>query len=463
MIKRVVFSILLLSVVASASDSWSPSTKVPQNTVIAGSDGAGSAPAKPRALVNNDLPTVSVTKGGTGITSGTSGGVPYFSGTGTIASSGALTQYGVVLGGGAGATPTTTAALTDDQVLVGRTSAAPVAASVGGRNLLINGCMRVAQRATSSTSINNDTYCVVDRWNVISDGNTVCDLYQDTTAADLAPGMKACAKLVAHTAVTNKKFGIVQFLENRDAALLIGGVASLQVKLKVSDARMGDVRVGVLSWSGTADTLTSDIFASPGGWTTPTATTSWTFENTPANLSVTTSWATYRVENIAIDTASASNVAVVIWNNDTSYNAGDAIYVGEVQLQSGIACTGFERRMFGQELSLCQRYCYVTPDGTIAYGEASSGFGYGISTTVSWLIMPFPVAMRAAPALTQSGTFCLDDGASASPSATIATVVVSTQRALLSATVASGLTLYRPYRLVANNNAAYKLIFDAEL
>lgn len=46
-----------------------------------------------------------VANGGTGIASGTSGGVPYYSGTSTIASSGALTNRQVVLGGGAGAAP----------------------------------------------------------------------------------------------------------------------------------------------------------------------------------------------------------------------------------------------------------------------------------------------------------------------------------------------------------------------
>jgi len=48
---------------------------------------------------------------------GTSGGVPYFSSASTWASSGALTQYGVVIGGGAGAAPTTTAVGTATYVL----------------------------------------------------------------------------------------------------------------------------------------------------------------------------------------------------------------------------------------------------------------------------------------------------------------------------------------------------------
>jgi len=42
---------------------------------------------------------------------GTSGGIPYFSGAATWASSGALTQHAIVLGGGAGATPTVVGSL----------------------------------------------------------------------------------------------------------------------------------------------------------------------------------------------------------------------------------------------------------------------------------------------------------------------------------------------------------------
>lgn len=53
----------------------------------------------------NATGTLAVANGGTGLTSGTSGGIPYYSGTGTIASSAALTQYGPLYGGGVGAAP----------------------------------------------------------------------------------------------------------------------------------------------------------------------------------------------------------------------------------------------------------------------------------------------------------------------------------------------------------------------
>ena len=48
-----------------------------------------------------------VASGGTGLTSGTSGGVLYYSATGTLASSSALTASSLVVGGGAGVAPST--------------------------------------------------------------------------------------------------------------------------------------------------------------------------------------------------------------------------------------------------------------------------------------------------------------------------------------------------------------------
>ena len=60
---------------------------------------------------------------------GTSGGIPYFASGTTWASSAALTQYGVVYGGGAGAAPVATAAGTTGQVLTATTGGAPTWAS----------------------------------------------------------------------------------------------------------------------------------------------------------------------------------------------------------------------------------------------------------------------------------------------------------------------------------------------
>ena len=56
---------------------------------------------------------------------GTSGGVPYFSSTSTWASSGLLAQYGVMIGGGAAATPATISASTTTTHALFATATAP--------------------------------------------------------------------------------------------------------------------------------------------------------------------------------------------------------------------------------------------------------------------------------------------------------------------------------------------------
>ena len=63
---------------------------------------------------------------------GTSGGIPYFSGASTWATSAALTQYGVIYGGGAGASPVATANGTSGQVLIATTSGAPSWSGISG-------------------------------------------------------------------------------------------------------------------------------------------------------------------------------------------------------------------------------------------------------------------------------------------------------------------------------------------
>lgn len=69
---------------------------------------------------------LAVSRGGTGLGSGTSGGVLYFSASGVLASSGALTANALVIGGGTGVAPSTPVGLgTTAQVLHGNAGGAP--------------------------------------------------------------------------------------------------------------------------------------------------------------------------------------------------------------------------------------------------------------------------------------------------------------------------------------------------
>ena len=77
--------------------------------------------------INSDTTgTMGVSRGGTGLAIGTSGGVLAFTGSTTIASSAALTQSAIVLGGGAGAVPGVLASLgTTTTVLHGNAAGPP--------------------------------------------------------------------------------------------------------------------------------------------------------------------------------------------------------------------------------------------------------------------------------------------------------------------------------------------------
>lgn len=106
--------------------------------------------------------TLPVANGGTGLTSGTDGGILGFTASGTIASSGALTLNRLMLGGGAGATPTVLGSLgTTTTLLHGNAAGAPtfgavsLTADITGTLAFGNGGTGVASAADDTTLISS--------------------------------------------------------------------------------------------------------------------------------------------------------------------------------------------------------------------------------------------------------------------------------------------------------------------
>ena len=102
-----------------------------------------------RLRISNDL---AVVEGGTGLSSGTSGGVLGFTASGTIASSNLLTASAVIVGGGSGALPT---AITADTATSGHFLAS-TAASPAFRQIVtadLSGTLSVTNGGTSATTL----------------------------------------------------------------------------------------------------------------------------------------------------------------------------------------------------------------------------------------------------------------------------------------------------------------------
>jgi hypothetical protein len=226
-----------------------------------------------------------------------------------------------------------------------------------GRNALINGGFVLAQRGTSFTSAttpaNSDDTYLLDRWILLSDGNDIVDVSQETST--VPTGAYAAIKLDVETA--DKKFGILQVVEARDSAKFKSGTASLSFQARITGTSISEIRAGVVCWSSTADSVTSDIVSAWGGaGTNPTLVSNWAFSNTPADLTnISTSYQTYRIENVSVSSG-CNNVGVFIWTDDVTLTIGDFLYIGDVQLEPGPVATNFERLPYQLEFTKALRF-----------------------------------------------------------------------------------------------------------
>jgi hypothetical protein len=246
------------------------------------------------------------------------------------------------------------------------------------KNRLINGSFGIAQRGTSFTStssLNNDDTYNLDRWFVLSDGNDIVDITQETSTV---PTNELTA-IALDVETINKKFGIAQIIEQVNCIGAIGNTVTLSFQAKVSaTTKLDNVKCAIVAWSGTADTVTSDIISAWGAeGTNPTLIANATYENTPVNLNLTTSYATYSV-SAAVDTASTKNIIVFIWSDVTDTTLGDFLYITNAQLEVGTSATPFERRLYNQELANCQRYYEIVGTGACGAWRSSTGTSMGL-------------------------------------------------------------------------------------
>jgi hypothetical protein len=338
-------------------------------------------------------------------------------------------------------------------------------ASAVNKNYLINGGFAVAQRGTSFTSTgsgNNDDTYTLDRWYILSDGNDIIDVTQDTTTVP-TNGEFAIALDVE---TVNKKFGIATIIENKDVIGLVGNTVTFSFKAKVSTTtKLDNVKAAIVAWSGTADTVTSDIISA---WnvegTNPTLIANATYENTPANLNLTTSYATYSI-TAAVDTASTQNLILFIWSDVTDTTLGDFLYIAESKLEVGSSATAFVYAggTFQGELAACQRYYFRNTPGQLL---GAIGWGINTSTTAGAICVKNPVTMRVVPTSVDFSTLRLTDfyvTDAAVTALTITTADSGPEITKLSATVGSGLTQNRPTFLTNSNSATAYLGLSAEL
>lgn len=210
-----------------------------------------------------------------------------------------------------------------------------------GRNLLPDSLTYANAwlAGTTFADFTDDTYGPT-LWNMIHNGNPPDVAQQAGGATDPFTGYFRCTMDTAAT-----QAGIIHFIEAQTAKALRG--QPVAISADVWGTNVTNIRMAVLEWTSTADTLTSDVV---NGWITgsPTLATNWAYVGTPASIAITSTRTRYSVPGLTLG-STFNNLAVFIWTPD-SEASGDLFNVARVKLELGLAATEFVARTNFDEL-----------------------------------------------------------------------------------------------------------------
>lgn len=286
------------------------------------------------------------------------------------------------------------------------------------KNLILNGDMRIDQRnAGAAVSVTGGFKFPVDKFKAVVQGGGSGVLSFQRLSASPPTGASYYVRATVTTASASPSAGhayyYFQFVEGRYIDRIPFGVAangqSVTLSFKVRSSLTGTFS-GVLSNGTNARTYVFTYAISAANtWeaksvTIPVDTTgTWAIDNSAglflswdlgAGTTYTNATSGWQAATILKATGSVSLIAT----NAATWDITD------VQLESGTVATEFERSSFPDMLALCQReYCKSFDYGT-APAQSTGSFYPDIAVkagaSTNYILVRFPVPMRAAPGFT---------------------------------------------------------------
>ena len=346
----------------------------------------------------------------------------------------------------------------------------PTSGPLTNRNLIINGAMQVAQRATQVTGVTTAGYRTCDRFNFAASFLGTWTVDQST---DAPSGFSNSFKVTCTTADASPFTSDYLFYYH-----LIEGQNCQSIGFGTSDAKPLILSFWVKSnKTGNAS------------FTIMQTDNSYKLASYQYSISSADTWE-YKTIEIPADTAGVMDndnsvgLQVEWWLNsgsaftggshqptwstysDSDRNASnlgvggainDYFQITGVQLEVGETATPFEHRSYGDELAKCQRYFISLHDPRLR-GIAST------SSNLNRLGMTLPTTMRTAPAIADiDGTMDWYDGSGTGTITSFSSLYTTQDSIELDCVAASGVTAAtRPIALyVASNSNA--LTISAEL
>jgi hypothetical protein len=339
------------------------------------------------------------------------------------------------------------------------------------KNRIINGAMVIDQRNAGASVTPTDGQYTIDRWNAGLTQASKFSVQRSTVAPAGFTNSLLVTSLSSYSVGSGDLFRVSQYIEGFNAADFGWGTAGAQ-----------SVTFSFLVRSSLTGTFSGSLMNSAANRAYPftyTISAANTFEAKTITIPGDTS-GTWLTDNgigirvgFSLGAGSTFSGTAGAWAASTLTAATGAVsvvgtngatfYVTGVQLEKGTQATSFDYRPYGTELALCQRYAIVYGRDQ-AYNEIG-GTGWAYSSTKINTPVSMPVQMRTTPTVTTSGNFQASDAAAATAITGIALISQQSSSliASLEATVASGLTSFRPYRIETNNSTTANALLSAEL
>jgi len=273
----------------------------------------------------------------------------------------------------------------------------------GFRNRIINGDMRIDQRNNGASVTPTDAQYSIDRWQCFLSAASKYSVQQNAGSVTPPAGFTnylGVTSLSAYSVLAASYFNVGQKIEGFNVADLAWGTASAQpitFSFWVRSSLTGTFG-GSLSNSGGSRTYPfTYTISSANTWEQKTVTVAgdtsgtWLKDNGKGlelyfGLGVGSTYSGTAGSWSGSYYISATGATSVVGTS------GATFYITGVQLEAGTVASPFERRDYGRELIMCQRYCQVQDIGAIGYGPAGQNI-------MCWLSLP--VVMRASPTAAQ--------------------------------------------------------------
>jgi len=275
------------------------------------------------------------------------------------------------------------------------------------KNIIINGDMSIAQRATSQASVTTTGYYTIDRWNWQADFGTVT-LSQDTDVPT-GQGFATSFKADVTTAGTVSSGGTVvlrQKVEGQNLQYLKKGTSSAEsttLSFWIKSTKTGTYICELYDVDNTRQISQSYTVSSSNTWEKKELTfagdTTGAFGNDNAN-SLQINWylsagSDYTSGTLSTTWTASTNANRAVGQVDAQDNTSNNIYLTGVQFETKSAASDFEFLPVDVNLNRCERYFFKN---TGSGGHI--GYGGSIGDNYRHEIYFYPQEMRASPTLT---------------------------------------------------------------